>query len=154
MTGKELQQLRKKAKLTQEQLAKMMGVKYQTISNYERGSSIPPDKRVYVEDFYQNLEIHKNESNHLAEDRVEYQKSDKNEILSDILYEIKEVRKENNALKSKVDKMELNRSEEMKMNDLLRKQLQLAINVLKSLDVELEKHKLSAGAEDHIGKAY
>lgn len=41
--GKRLKELRKNQKITQEQMAKNLGVTKQTISNYETGNSTPPN---------------------------------------------------------------------------------------------------------------
>jgi len=155
MTGAELRKLRKEANITQNDIAKLMGTTYQTISKYEGEKGVPPNKMAFVTKFYQELEKHIEESDFVFEGRSEYQKIEKKsneDIIHLIFSEIKEVRKENKQLNESIAQIKEDNSNERKMNDLLRKQLQLAINVLKNLDLELNEREKSTSAKQNISK--
>jgi len=66
--GGKLRELRNGAKLTQEELAKKLGVNRNTISNYESGSRYPQDREV----FYTLAEIFKVNVNYLFTEDEEF----------------------------------------------------------------------------------
>lgn len=148
MDGKRIKSIRTSLKLTQKQLAKKVGISYQTISELENGKPIPDGKMALYESAFKQLEqIEKGDF--IAEEKPEYRKT---EILDEILGELKEIRKENEQLNETITQMQADSSSERKMNDLLRKQLQLAINVLKNLDLELNEREKSTSTKQNISK--
>lgn len=73
MTDLDLKKLREEKKLTQTELAKMVGVSLRTIQNYEKTGEIPEPNRSYLTDYFINgIEIPK----------LSVNKSDKNAIFA------------------------------------------------------------------------
>lgn len=144
MTGKELQAIRKRAKITQIQLSELMGVSLQTISNYESATELPAGKSDYIINFYKNAAENKKGNESLVGNYAE-KENPENRILLDILNEMKDLRKD-------FEEMKDDRENEKKQNDVLRKQLQLAINVIKSLDRDLSDREKSTGTKQDFGK--
>jgi hypothetical protein len=52
MTGEQIRQERERRKLTQEQLAKAIGVGQRTIGNWERGETVPLNRMGRLRDFF------------------------------------------------------------------------------------------------------
>jgi len=144
MTGKELQAIRKRAKITQIQLSELMGVSLQTISNYESATELPSGKSDYIINFYKNVAENKAGNDTLSSNSVGKENSE-NRILLEILNEMKDLRRDFDIMKD-------DRENERKQNDVLRKQLQLAINVLRSLDRDLSENEKSTGTKQDFGK--
>ncbi|MFL9835023.1 helix-turn-helix domain-containing protein [Chryseobacterium terrae] len=158
MTGKQLKALRKKANLTQKQVAELMGATHQTISKYESDAVLPDTKMEFVSKFYQNLEKYKKESiDSVFEERSKYQNFEKIEnsqgILESILAEIKEVRKENEQLRTTIAQHIEDSDKERKLNELSRTQFNLAVGVMKSLDRDIEELQKSTGTKQDVSKA-
>lgn len=149
MTGKELQTIRKKAKITQNQMSDLMGVSLQTISNYESSTELPSGKSEYIINFYKN--VGSKGVSAVSEDRPEYGANSEKEILKEILSEVKYLRRSNEKLTSAFNEMKDESDQEKKKNESLRQQLKLAINVLRALDQEIvDKEKLPS-AENNAG---
>ncbi|MGD1319559.1 helix-turn-helix domain-containing protein [Chryseobacterium sp. 2R14A] len=158
MNNQELRERRKALGITQEDAAKLLGIAFQTYNIYENKGKLTKTKLALIERVFSELESKKT-INSVFEEKSEYLISDKKyspeELLSEIYKEVKVVRKENEQLNEAITQMQKDGVEEKKKNDLLRKQLQLAINVLKDLDLELldlSKGK-STGAKHNVSKA-
>lgn len=153
MDGKKLLKIRNSLGLTQKEMAKMMGIAWQTLSAVENGREISESKKRTYEIALDNVLKETNSYHLVKEDQALYHKSDSlqgKDVFHEILIELKEIRSENKQLHNKVEKIQEDNENEKKMNDLLRKQLQLAINVLKDLDLELMEK--STRTKNDVGK--
>jgi transcriptional regulator with XRE-family HTH domain len=154
--GKKLLTVRTALKLTQKEMAKEMGVAFQTLSAVENGREIPDSKQRFYEVALKEVTANYKREDILHDVGIEYLKSEQTlndrELLFQIISEIQTVRKENKQLNDSIAQIKEDNSTERKMNDLLRKQLQLAINVLKNLDLELNEREKSTSAKQNISK--
>lgn len=52
MTGPEIKAARERAKMTQQQLAKQIGVGLRTVGNWERGETVPKNRMAALEELF------------------------------------------------------------------------------------------------------
>lgn len=157
--GNKILAIRNTLKLTQKEMAKKMGIAFQTLSAVENGREIPDSKQRFYEVALREVLSEYPKEDALNDSTTEYLKSEpvlsEKELLLDIFSELKEISKKNEQLNETIIQMHKDIVDDKKKNDLLRKQLQLAINVLKDLDLELldlSKAK-STGTKHNISKA-
>ena len=90
----DLRKERKKLKLTQVQLADMLGVTRETIVNYERGHTIPKARLKMLESL-----LEKGNIAHFSEPNPETTNDDILRMVTDLHKELKDLRKENADLR-------------------------------------------------------
>jgi len=153
MNNQELRRRRKALGITQERAAELLGIAFQTYNTYENKGTLTKAKVVLIERVFSELEKSK-QGNSVQEEKSEYNISDKKEeskgILENILFEIRELRKENEQLKNSITHYINLNEEEKKINELSRKKLDLSVKALKSLDRELEEMKKSTSAKQNV----
>lgn len=154
--GNKILAIRNTLKLTQKEMAKKMGIAFQTLSAVENGREIPDSKQRFYEVALREVLSGYPKEDILNDSTAEYLKCEpvlsEKELLLDIFSELKEISKKNEQLNETITQMQKDSVDEKKKNDLLRKQLQLAINVLKDLDIELLEREKSTGTKHDIGK--
>lgn len=141
MDGKKIKDIRKSLGLTQQQLSKKVGISYQTISELENGKVIPESKRPLYESAFAQIMSIENGIDIVNEGSPGYGSKD---LLDDILYQLKEIRKENKQLQEKLDK-------EIKLNQISRSQFSIALDILSSFNDEF-LNKKSPITEENISK--
>jgi|GEM_PF-3388950 len=154
--GNKILAIRNTLKLTQKDMARKMGIAFQTLSAVENGREIPDSKQRFYELALREVLSDYPKEDVLNDITAEYLKSEplisEKELLLEIFSELKEISKKNEQLKETMTQMQKDSVEDKKKNDLLRKQLQLAINVLRDLDIELLEREKSTGTKHNIGK--
>ncbi|WP_265427848.1 helix-turn-helix domain-containing protein [Chryseobacterium sp. YIM B08800] len=155
MNAKDLREARARLGLSQTDASVKLGISYPTYSSYERDGKIPTTKFEMLQKFIdESFEVEL--KNSVKEENAEYKifnsKTDLDSKLDLIFKEIQVIRKENEQLNETITQMQKDGVDEKKKNDLLRKQLQLAINVLKDLDIELLEREKSTGTKQDIGQ--
>jgi len=155
MDGKKLLEIRNSLKLTQKEMAKKMGIAWQTLSAVENGREIPDSKvRIYevgLQQLFSELDNIDMVSDVAAEYIVKDKKNTDQNLLLEIYNDIKELRKENEQLKNTIAHFIEENEREQKLNELSRTQLKLSINIIKSLDKEIEAIKKSTDTKQDIG---
>lgn len=156
MNNQELRKRRKALGITQEQAAELLGVAFQTYNIYENKGKLTKTKALLIERVFSELEQNKSDS-FIQEPEILYQKSDKKEnqqgILENILFEIQNLRKENEQLQNTITHFIDEHKKEMKLNEIARTQFEISVDIIKNLDKEFNLMKKSASTKKNIGDA-
>lgn len=131
MNAIEIKEKRTLLKLTQKELAKLIGVSTQTINGYENGKEIPSTKHQILD-----LVLNNNESNILRESNSMYQKND---TYHEKLIEIKEKIKAREDLIADLEKNKIRNSSQIEHQKEIISILKIRLNLFLSSNKELQE---------------
>lgn len=155
MEAKDLLEARLRFGINQTEAAIKLGISYPTYSTYENKGKIPATKFELLQKFIdESIEFAKKGS--VKEENAVYKtfnaKSDLDSKLDLIFGELQAIRKENEQLKNTIAHFIEDNEKERKLNELSRTQFGLAVDVMKSLDRDVENLEKSSSTKHNISK--